>query len=148
MEGDTAAAQKKNRKMLVTAAGVVTIIILALLVYGFIAGMGNTCNCGDMAKVIATTDGSTVIISYTGIYDNPYSWFPQRVPAEESRLTAIHYRVTPWGGTEIRQDYPAPGPGKDQTVRFEQAATPGKDSVIVIADYSDGSTQVVFDMYV
>jgi hypothetical protein len=91
------------------------------------------------------------VVSYQGIYAGREGFFwpaHQRVPVEEGRLTTLHYRVTPHGKTEVAKDLPAPPPGQDQTVRFEQAATPGRDSIIVFADYADGSMVVVYDNFI
>jgi hypothetical protein len=108
--------------------------------------MGHSCNCRPFPRFTATTDGDAIVISSLGFYtDREGAWFATRLPDEEKRLTGFHYRVTPGDGTEIRKDYPAPGPGQDQTVRFEHAATPGKDHVIVISDESDGTSTVVYD---
>jgi hypothetical protein len=101
--------------------------------------MGHSCNCRPFPRFTATTDGDAIVISSLGFYaDREGAWFATRLPDEEKRLTGFHYRVTPGEGTEIRKDYPAPG--QDQTVRFEHAATPGKDPVTVVADESDGTS--------
>jgi hypothetical protein len=147
MEEETGAAPKKNRQWIVIAVCASVLIIIILFAFAYIFGfMGSSCNCGPFPRFTATTDGDAIVISYTGVWsDREGAWFIKRLPDEESRLTGFHYRVTPGGGTEIRQDHPAPGPGQDQTVRFEHAATPGKDHVIVIADESDGTSTVVYD---
>jgi hypothetical protein len=108
--------------------------------------MGSSCNCGPFPRFTATTEGDAIIISYTGVWsDREGAWFTKRLPEEEGLLTGFHYRVTPPDGTELLQDHPAPGPGQDQTVRFEHAATAGKDRVIVTADSQDGTSTVVYD---
>jgi hypothetical protein len=147
MEEETGAVPQKNRQWIVAAAGTCVLIIIIFFAFAYIFGfMGHSCNCGPFPRFTASTEGDAIVISYTGVYsDREGAWFATRIPDEEKLLTGFHYQVTPRGGTEIREDYPAPGPGQDQTVRFEHVATPGKDHVIVIADESDGTSTVVYD---
>jgi hypothetical protein len=148
MEAAARTGPEKRRWTPAAAAfGVLVILGAGFLV--FLSGMGNTCNCGPLPRVTAKTDGDDVVISYQGVYTGREGfWTAQEwVPEEEGRLTMLHYRVTPHGKTEVAEDLKAPPPGQDQTVRFEQAATPGRDRIIVFADYSDGSMMVVYDNY-
>jgi hypothetical protein len=146
MEEETGAVPKKNRQWIVAAAGACVLIIIFFASAYFFGFLGSSCHCGPFPRFTASTEGDAIVISYIGVWsDREGAWFATRLPDEEKRLTGFHYQVTPRGGTEIREDYPAPGPGEDQTVRFEHAATPGKDHVIVIADESDGTSTVVYD---
>lgn len=148
MEDDPGTVLDKSLR-LKTAACVILLLILAVaaaLVFGLI---GSSCNCGPFPRVSATTDGNTVVITYSGVWsEREGAWFPRRLPEEERELTGLRYVVRSPGGTESWQNLSAPAPGQDQTVRFEEAATSGKDQVIVTAGYADGSTMVVYDNYV
>lgn len=148
MEASAGSGPEKRRRIPAAAVfGVLVILGAGILV--ILYGTGSTCNCGPLPRVTAATEDDAVVISYQGIYTGREGFWPaqQRVPDEEGRLTMLHYRVTPHGKAEIAKDLPAPPPGQDQTVRFEQAATSGRDRIIVFADYTDGSTTVVYDNF-
>jgi hypothetical protein len=150
MEGDAGAAPEKSRKWFFVAAGAGVVLILVLVAFASVSGIaGHSCNCGPFPRISATTEGDAIIVTYTGVWsDREGVWFTKRLPDEENFLTTFHYRVKSSDGTDVQQDYPAPGSGKDQTVRFEHAATAGKDQVIVFVNSSDGTTTVVYDMYI
>lgn len=129
------------------AAGVM--ILLVLGAGAFLSGFtGGSCNCGPFPRIAAMTDGDAIVVTYSGVYsDREGAWFAKRLPDEERLLTDLRYLVVTPEGKEIWQNRSAPGPGQDQIVRLDRAATAGKNHVIVIAGHTDGSSLVAYDRY-
>jgi len=129
------------------AAGVM--ILLVLGAGAFLPGFaGSSCNCGPFPRIAAVTEGDAIVVTYSGVYsDREGAWFARRLPDDERLLTGLRYLVVTPDGKEIWQNRSAPGPGLDQSVRLGHAATAGKNHVIVIAGYTDGSSMVAYDRY-
>ena len=149
MEGGSADVPAKSRGRVLIVAGIAVIILAALFACALLLGLvGNSCNCGPFPRISATADGDAVVVTYSGVYsDREGAWFVKRLPEEERLLTGFRYDVTSSDGRVASQNLSAPGPGLDQSVRFDHAATAGGDHVIVTAWYSDGAATVVYDRY-
>ena len=126
----------KNEDAVSPVIGVILMVaitvILAAVIAAFVFGMAGNINKTKVVAATASQQGAnTILVTYQGGQDN----------ADVAKVIATV------GGQTLSQGNVVGG-----TMTFTLAAgatvTPGKDHVVVVGRFNDGSTQVIMDTFV
>jgi len=110
-------------------------VILAAVIAAFVFGMAGNVQTTKTVAATATQQGNNITVTYQGGADH------QSV----ENLTVI---VT---ASDTGESFNETSDGKPQVGRswtFVGNGTPGRDHVVVVAEFTDGTSQVVLDTFI
>ncbi len=114
---------------------VAIVVILAAVIAAFVFGMaGNVQTTKTIGVTVAQTNNSSMLLTFQGGKD------AQLV----QDLTA---RVTNETGVYAEKEWPKPPKVGDTVAVFLSNGYLGRDHVVVVSNFTDGTTQVVLDTY-
>lgn len=107
-------------------------VILAAVIAAFVFGMSGNVDTQKMVAATATQQGTSIVVTYQG-------------GADYLSVTNLTVTVTnSTGGTENESINGTPEVGWSCTFN----GTEGRDHIVVVAKFADGSSQVVLDTFV
>ncbi len=108
-------------------------VILAAVIAAFVFGMSGNVDTQKMVAATATQQGTSIVVTYQGGADHP----------SVTNLTVTVTNST--GGTPVNNSSNGT-PEVGQSWTFN--GTEGRDHIVVVAKFADGSSQVVLDTFV
>ena len=124
---------KQNEEAVSPVIGVILMVaitvILAAVIAAFVFGMTGNVQTTKIVAATAQQQGSNITITYQG-------------GADAGDVLGLNYSI----GEKGLNSFPNNKTGA--SVSNSTGVTPGKDHVIVIALFTDGSEQVVLDTYI
>ena len=143
---------RENEEAVSPVIGVILMVaitvILAAVIAAFVFGMTGSVQTTKTIAVTATQDGTDIVLTYQG-------------GADASTLQYLKITIEPSGGSQVTNTTVASngsytsgstagGDGLDvgAVMRFDDVGTSGRDHVVVVGHFADGSDQVVLDTYV
>lgn len=142
---------KQNEDAVSPVIGVILMVaitvILAAVIAAFVFGMTGTVATTKTVAVTATQDGTAIVLTYQG-------------GADAATLNYLTITIEPSTGGQVTNftsssdgSYVSTGTAGTSlnvgaVMRFGGVGTSGRDHVVVVGHFSDGSDQVVLDNYV
>lgn len=143
---------KQNEEAVSPVIGVILMVaitvILAAVIAAFVFGMTGNVQTMKTVAVTAGQNAGDIVLTYQG-------------GADASTLQYLKITIEPSGGSQVTNTTvasngsytsgsTASGNGLDvgAVMRFSGVGTSGRDHVVVVGHFSDGSDQVVLDNYV
>ena len=108
-------------------------VILAAVIAAFVFGMAGSLTKTKTVAATAKQSGNAIIVTWQGGQDNSYVSF--------YNVTLLDTLVQPGTAT----GFP---PVVGNSTKFLGRGTAGNDHVVVVAFFTDGSSQVILDTYV
>ncbi|NQS74246.1 MAG: type IV pilin N-terminal domain-containing protein [Methanoculleus sp.] len=126
----------KNEDAVSPVIGVILMVaitvILAAVIAAFVFGMSGNVDTQKMVAATATQQGTSIVVTYQG-------------GADYLSVTNLTVTVTnSTGGAESNSINGTPEVGWSCTFN----GTEGRDHIVVVAKFADGSSQVVLDTFV
>jgi len=128
---------RENEEAVSPVIGVILMVaitvILAAVIAAFVFGMAGNVQTTKVVAATATQQGSDIIVTYQGGPD-------------AQSVANITVSVTNSSGEMHNNSMETPTVGWSWT--FESNGTSEKDHVVVVAEFTDGTSQVVLDTFV
>jgi len=143
---------KNDKRAVSPVIGVILMVaitvILAAVIGAFVFGMGGTMTKTYLVGATASQSGeSTLSVTYTGgPDDNMVNNLTFR--GIDSEGTAITWDATQGGVLGTWVDPTLTDPVVGDTIISTTGGTPGRDHILVGANFVDGTTQLIVDTYI
>jgi len=150
---------KENEDAVSPVIGVILMVaitvILAAVIAAFVFGMGGNIGTTKTVAVTASQSGSDIVVNYKGGADaNTLNFLKVTIQGKTlsgdtkycyaDKTDAMKYTIAV-GTTDLKEGLKVP---VGATIVFSGEGTSGRDHVVAVGYFMDGSEQVVLDTYV